>query len=94
MGCFVRGKKWGNSGGGGCKNGVEDEFVLANLVRVRSFGGSRIRCINGRALFDTSDKVKEIIANEQCFKLSPPLRKGGRGEFFVDGGCSIDGEDR
>lgn len=94
MGCFVCGKKWGNSSGGGGKNGVDNEFVLANPVGVRGFGGSGVRCINGRAFFDTSDKVSEIITNEQCFKLSPPLREGRRGEFFVDGGCSIDGENR
>ncbi len=72
---------------------MEDEFGLANPVGVRGFGGSGVRCINGKAFFDTSDKVNEIITNEQCFKLSPPMRKGRRGEFLVDGGCGIDGDD-
>jgi len=30
MRCFVWSKKWGDSCGGGGKNGMEDEFVLAN----------------------------------------------------------------
>ena len=82
----------GNSGGGGSKNGMEDKFILANLVGVRGFGGSGICC--GRTFFYTRDKVDEIIANEQGFKLSPPLREGRGGEFFIDGGGSIDGDDR
>ena len=44
--------------------------------------------------FYIRDKVDEIIANEQGFKLSPPLRECRGGEFFVDGGGSIDGDDR
>ena len=76
MGCFVGSKKMGNSGGGGNKDGVDDKFILANPVGVHDFGGSIICCINGRAFFYTRDKVDEIIANEQGFKLSPLLRKG------------------
>ena len=84
----------GNSDGGGSKDGVEDKFILANPMGVRGFGGSRICCINGKTFFYTRDKVDEIIANEQGFKLSPPLREGRGGEFFVDGSGSIDGDDR
>ena len=83
-----------NSGGGGSKDGMEDKFILANPVGVRSFGGNGICCINGRAFFYTREKVDEIIANEQGFKLSPPLREGRGGEFSVDGGGGIDGDDR
>ena len=72
---------------------MEDEFILTNPVGVHGFGGSGLSCINGRAFCDTSDKVNEVITNEQCFKLSPPLRKGRRGEFLIDGGCRIDGDD-
>ena len=87
MGCFVSSKKRGNSGGSGSKDGVEDKFVLANPVGVRGFGGSGICC--GRTFFYTRDKVDEIIANEQDFKLSPPLGEGRGGEFFVDGSGRI-----
>ena len=94
MGCFIGSKKRGNSGGGGSQDGMEDKFFLANPVGVRGFGGSGICCINGRTFFYTRDKVNEIIANEQGFKLSCPLREGSGGEFFVDGGGGIDGDDR
>ena len=94
MGCFVGSKKMGNSGGGGSKDGVEDKFILANPMGVHGFGGRGICCINGKAFFYTRDKVDEIMANEQGFKLSPPLGEGRGGEFFVDGSGNIDGDDR
>ena len=60
----------GNSGGGGNKDGVDDKFILANPVGIHGFRGSGIGCINGRTFFYTCDKVDEIIANEQGFKLT------------------------
>jgi hypothetical protein len=62
-------------------------------VGICSFGGSVIQCINGRAFVYTCYKINKVIANEQGFKLSRPLRKSRGDEFFVNGCGSIDCDD-
>ena len=41
----------------------------------------------------TRYKINKVIANEQGFKFSLPLRKNREDEFFIDGYGSIDGDD-
>lgn len=39
------------------------------------------------------DKVHQIVVDEQNFKLSSPLTKGSRYEFFIDLASSVNGDE-
>ena len=69
---------------------MENKLIMANPVGIRSFGCSEVLCINSKTFVCTCYKINKIIANEQDFKLSTPLRKGRGNEFFIDGYGSID----
>ncbi|XP_031251419.1 protein WVD2-like 5 [Pistacia vera] len=67
-------KKGKSNGGCGSKNGVEDEFILANPVEFSALETAEFEH-QWVGIFLHRDKVNEIITSEQCFKLRPPLRK-------------------
>lgn len=83
MRCFVRGEKKGDCCGGGSKDGMKDQFILENLLRIYNFGCGKL-VFNGRVLMFANDKINEIVANKQCFKLDSSLRECCSGELFIN----------
>lgn len=91
MGCLGGGYE--RSGGCGGKKSMKKQFVPANPISMGSLSGVRFGAVNDRTWKGAGDEVYQIVGNEQRFKLSSPLRKGSRCEFFIDLGSNINGDE-
>lgn len=61
-------------------------------MKIVTLKGGRVFLIKDGTWKCVGDKINEIRANAQCFKLGSPLKKCSKGELFINDGSSIDGD--